>query len=89
MTRRYVRDKYVHSIAYDNRTYVLEVESTMGAVYQFLNVPPSAVGELTARPERTAGILERIAGIYQSVKVKDEPPEVSSWITGRVAASAV
>jgi hypothetical protein len=65
------------SVGYSKRKHILELEFANGAVYRYLNVPPSVYRDLLAAESKARYYDQNIKRNYQSVRVrprvKDQP----------------
>jgi KTSC domain len=60
----------ITAVGYSKRLHALEIEFRNGAIYRYLNVPPSVHGALIAAPSKARFYDENIRGKYRSVHVR-------------------
>ena len=65
-----VQSTNVASVGYSRQLHALEIEFTRGAIYRFLNVPPSVHRELLAAESKGHFIAEKLRGKYEFVRVR-------------------
>lgn len=67
----------MRSVGYSKRKHILEIEFANGAVYRYINVPPSVYRDLIAAESKTRYYDQNIKRNYQSSRVrprvKDQP----------------
>lgn len=72
-----VQSSGLTSVGYSKRKHFLEIEFSSGAVYRYLNVPPSVYRDLMAADSKTRYYDQLIKRNYQSQRVrprvKDQP----------------
>lgn len=56
-------------MGYDERTRVLEIEFTTGAVYQYLDVPPGEYESLDTAPSKGRGFNSKIKDRYRFIRL--------------------
>jgi KTSC domain len=75
-----VQSTNVASVGYSRQLQALEIEFTRGAIYRFLNVPPSVHRELLAAESKGHFIAEHIRGQYVFVRVRASRPAKSELV---------
>ncbi len=65
-----VTSSNVASVGYSRHLRALEIEFTRGAVYRFLEVPPSVYRGLIASDSKGHFIAENIRGKYRFIRVR-------------------
>lgn len=68
--RERVQSSGLASIGYSKRRHVLEIEFTNGAVYRYVDVPPSVHRDLIAAESKTRYYALNIKRNYRSVRVR-------------------
>lgn len=68
MERTHVSSSAISSIGYDERSSVLEVEFSSGAVYDYLNVPERVYRDLLKAPSIGSFVSRRVRDRYPFVK---------------------
>lgn len=72
-----VESSGIARVGYSKRKHVLEIEFANGAVYRYLNVPPSVYRDLIAAESKTRYYDQSIRRNYRSLRVrprvKDQP----------------
>ena len=79
-----VQSSNVASVGYSRELHALEVEFTRGAIYRFLNVPPSIHRELLAAESKGHFIAEKLRGKYEFVRVRSR--QSAARVPERVAS---
>ena len=69
MERQRVNSSKLRSVGYDEKTRVLEVEMSNGAIYQYTGVYPEVHRRFLAAPNPTSFFDDKIAEEYSSRKV--------------------
>jgi len=69
MDRKRVNSSKLRSVGYDEKTRVLEVEMSNGAIYQYTGVYPEVHRRFMAAPNPTSFFDDKIAEEYSSRKV--------------------
>lgn len=65
-----VHSTNVASVGYSRHLRALEIEFVRGAIYRFLDVPPSVYRELLAAESKGHFIAEKLRGKYEFVRVR-------------------
>jgi hypothetical protein len=68
--REPIASSAITAVGYSKRLHALEIEFRNGAIYRYLNVPPSVHGALIAAPSKARFYDEDIRGKYRSVDVR-------------------
>jgi hypothetical protein len=72
-----VESSGIASVGYSKRKHVLEIEFANGAVYRYVNVPPSVYRDLISAESKTRYYDQNIKRNYPSLRVrprlKDQP----------------
>jgi hypothetical protein len=68
--REAIASSAITAVGYSKRLHALEIEFRNGAIYRYLNVPPSVHGALIAAPSKARFYDENIRGKYRSVHVR-------------------
>jgi hypothetical protein len=68
MQRHQVSSSAISTVAYDERSSVLEVEFRSGAVYDYLKVPPDVYRDLLRAPSKGRFVSRRVRDIYPFVR---------------------
>jgi hypothetical protein len=68
MHRTHVSSSAISSIGYDDRSSVLEVEFSSGAVYDYLNVPKQVYSALLRSPSKGSFVSRRVRDRYPFVR---------------------
>jgi hypothetical protein len=68
MRRKHVASAAISSVGYDERSSVLEVEFSSGAVYDYLNVPPKVYKALMKAPSKGSFVSRKIRDRYPFVR---------------------
>jgi hypothetical protein len=68
MQRHHVSSSAISSVAYDERSSVLEVEFQSGAIYDYLKVPPNVYRDLLKAPSKGSFVSRRVRDIYPFVR---------------------
>src|SRR5258708_17687536 len=68
--RESVVSKGIASIGYSKRLHILEIEFVNGAVYRYLQVPPSVHRDLMAADSKARCYDSNIKGNYRSVRFR-------------------
>jgi hypothetical protein len=68
MHRTHVSSSAISSIGYDDRSAVLEVEFSSGAVYDYLNVPKKVYSALLKSPSKGSFVSRRVRDRYPFVR---------------------
>jgi len=64
MDRTHVTSSAISSVGYDDRSAVLEVEFSSGAVYDYLNVPEKVYRALLKAPSKGSFVSRRVRDRY-------------------------
>jgi hypothetical protein len=70
-----VQSTNVASVGYSRQLHALEIEFTRGAIYRFLNVPPSVYRALMNAESKGHFIAEELRGQYEFVRVRPRQSE--------------
>ena len=65
-----VASNVLASVGYSKRRHILEVEFANGAVYRYLDVPPSVYRDLMQADSKARYYVTNIKGSYPSVRVR-------------------
>ena len=68
--RETVASKVIASVGYSKRRHTLEIEFLNGAIYRYLEVPPSVYRELIAADSKARYYDANVKGKYPSVRVR-------------------
>jgi hypothetical protein len=68
--REAVGSSVISSVGYSKRRHILEIEFGNGAVYRYLEVPPSVFRELMSAESKARFYVGNIKGNYPSVRVR-------------------
>ena len=68
--RESVSSSVISSVGYSKRQHILEIEFANGAVYRYLEVPPSVFHELMSAESKARFYVSNIKGNYPSVRVR-------------------
>src|SRR5205809_1714647 len=68
--RQPVQSTAIAKVGYSKRRHILEIEFANGAVYRYLDVPPSVYRDLMSAESRTQFYDFNIKGKYSSVHVR-------------------
>jgi len=68
MHRQTVSSSAISSVGYDERSAVLEVEFSSGAVYDYLQVPPKVYRDLLKAPSKGSFVSRRLRDRYEFVR---------------------
>jgi hypothetical protein len=68
MRRHHVDSSAISSIGYDERSSVLEVEFSSGAVYDYLNVPKRVFRDLLKASSKGSFVSRRVRDRYPFVR---------------------
>lgn len=68
MHRNHVDSSAISSVGYDERSSVLEVEFSSGAVYDYYNVPPRVYRDLLKAPSKGSFVSRRVRDRYPFVR---------------------
>lgn len=68
--RERVGSSAIASVGYSKRRHILEIEFANGAVYRYLQVPPSVHRDLMSADSKTRYYVTNIKGNYRSVRVR-------------------
>ena len=68
--REPIASSAISAVGYSKRLHALEIEFRNGAIYRYLNVPPSVHGALISAPSKTRFYDENIRGKYRSIHVR-------------------
>jgi hypothetical protein len=68
--REPIASRAITAVGYSKCLHALEIEFRNGAIYRYLNVPPSVHGALIAAPSKARFYDENIRGKYPSVLVR-------------------
>ena len=74
--RERVTSNVIASIGYSKRRHILEIEFANGAVYRYVEVPPSVYRELIAAESKARYYDTNVKGNYPSVRVRPRVTEV-------------
>ncbi|PYK29172.1 MAG: KTSC domain-containing protein [Verrucomicrobia bacterium] len=70
MPRESVSSSVISSVGYSKRRHILEIQFANGAVYRYLEVPPSVFHELMSAESKARFYVSNIKGNYPSVRVR-------------------
>jgi hypothetical protein len=70
--REPIASSAITAVGYSKRLHALEIEFRNGAIYRYLNVPPSVHGALIAAPSKAHFYDENIRGKYRSVHARSQ-----------------
>jgi hypothetical protein len=65
-----VASDVIASVGYSKRRHILEIEFINGAVYRYLNVPPSVYHDLMQAQSKARYYVANVKGNYPSVRVR-------------------
>jgi hypothetical protein len=68
--RERVQSSGLASVGYSKRRHILEIEFNNGAVYRYVNVPPSMYRDLTSAESKTRYYVYNIRRNYRYVRVR-------------------
>ena len=68
MHRQTVSSSAISSVGYDERSAVLEVEFSSGAVYDYLQVPKQVYRALLKAPSKGSFVSRRVRDRYEFVR---------------------
>ena len=68
--RESVSSSVISSVGYSKRRHILEIQFANGAVYRYLEVPPSVFHELMSAESKARFYVSNIKGNYPSVRVR-------------------
>jgi hypothetical protein len=68
MHRQTVSSSAISSVGYDERSAVLEVEFSSGAVYDYLQVPEKVYHALLKAPSKGSFVSRRVRDRYEFVR---------------------
>lgn len=68
MHRTHVSSSAISSIGYDERSAILEVEFSSGAVYDYLKVPERVYRDLLKAPSKGSFVSRRVRDRYRFVR---------------------
>jgi hypothetical protein len=68
--RTAVTSKVIASVGYSKRRHILEIEFGNGAVYRYLQIPPSVYRDLLAAQSKARYYDTNIKGNYPSMRVR-------------------
>jgi KTSC domain len=68
--RQHVESSALRSVGFSKRRHILEIEFTNGAIYRYLDVPPSVYRDLLSADSKARYYDLNIKRNYQSIRVK-------------------
>ncbi|HEX4637888.1 MAG TPA: KTSC domain-containing protein [Chthoniobacterales bacterium] len=68
--RESVDSSVIASVGYSKRRHILEIEFSNGAIYRYLEVPPSIFRELMSAESKARYYVGNIKGSYPSIRVR-------------------
>lgn len=68
--REHVQSSGLASVGYSKRRHILEIEFTNGAVYRYIDVPPSVYRDLISSESKTRYYALNIKRNYRAVRVR-------------------
>jgi KTSC domain len=71
--RQSVQSSGLAAVGYSKRRHILEIEFTNGAVYRYVEVPPSVHRLLMLAESKARFYDENVRGKYRSVHVRSQP----------------
>jgi KTSC domain len=71
--RRPVQSSGLAAVGYSKRLHVLEIEFTNGAIYRYVEVPPSVYRLLMSAESKARFYDENVRRKYRSVHVRSQP----------------
>ena len=71
--RQPVQSSALTAVGYSKRRHLLEIEFTNGAIYRYLEVPPSVHRALMSAESKARFYDEKVRGNYRSVHVRSQP----------------
>jgi hypothetical protein len=71
--RQPVQSSGLAAVGYSKRLHILEIEFTNGAVYRYVDVPPSVHRNLMSAESKARFYDENVRGKYRSVHVRSQP----------------
>jgi len=72
MHRQTVSSSAISSVGYDERSAVLEVEFSSGAVYDYLQVPKKVYSALLKAPSKGSFVSRRLRDRYEFVRREEK-----------------
>ena len=73
--RERVKSSGLASVGYSKRRHILEIEFNNGAVYRYVDVPPSMYRDLTSAESKTRYYVHNIRRNYRYVRVRPRTKE--------------
>jgi hypothetical protein len=71
--RQSVQSSGLAAVGYSKRRHLLEIEFTNGAIYRYVEVPPSVHRDLMSAESKARFYDENVRGKYRSVHVRRNP----------------
>jgi KTSC domain-containing protein len=71
--RQPVQSSGLAAVGYSKRLHVLEIEFTNGAIYRYVEVPPSVHRFLMSAESKARFYDENVRGKYRSIHVRSQP----------------
>jgi hypothetical protein len=71
--RQSVQSSGLAAVGYSKRRHILEIEFSNGAVYRYVEVPPSVHRLLMSAESKARFYDENVRGKYRSVHVRSQP----------------
>ena len=71
--RQPVQSSGLAAVGYSKRRHLLEIEFTNGAIYRYVEVPPSVHRDLMSAESKARFYDENVRGKYRSVHVRRKP----------------
>ena len=71
--RQSVQSSGLAAVGYSKRRHILEIEFTNGAIYRYVEVPPSVHRDLMSAESKARFYDENVRGKYRSVHVRRNP----------------
>jgi hypothetical protein len=68
--RQHVESSALRSVGFSKRRHILEIEFTNGAIYRYVDVPPSVYRDLLSADSKARYYDLNIKRNYQSIRVK-------------------
>lgn len=68
MHRNHISSSAISSVGYDERSSVLEVEFSSGAVYDYFKVPPRVYRDLLKAPSKGSFVSRRVRDRYPFIR---------------------
>jgi KTSC domain len=71
--RQPVQSSGLAAVGYSKRRHILEIEFTNGAIYRYVEVPPSVHRDLMSAESKARFYDQNVRGKYRSVHVQPQP----------------